>query len=58
MSEDFSDLENEIRMKRRLPYTLSVEKVEGNLIYTHTQWGNDIVYKEKDGSYEIVKSTE
>ena len=49
--EDFRELEDEIKNKRRLPYTLIVEKIEGDLIYTHNQWGNDVVYKKKDGNY-------
>jgi hypothetical protein len=51
---DFTELEDDIRLKRQLPYTLTVEKKEGKLIYTRNIWGNSVIYRETDdGMYEI-----
>ena len=52
--EDFRSLEDDIKSKRHLPYTLIVEKVDGDLIYAHNQWGNDVVYKKEDGNYHLI----
>ncbi|MHA1519509.1 MAG: hypothetical protein ACTSVZ_04995 [Promethearchaeota archaeon] len=47
--------EDDIHEKRQLPYTLTVEKVEGDLIYTHNQWGNNSLYKRlEDGTYLLL----
>lgn len=61
---DYDRIADDIRVRRQLPYTLTVEKVEGEKIYTHNIWGNSVVYrsvtkKEKDEDvtyYELVKS--
>jgi hypothetical protein len=53
--EDFEFYEEDIREKRQLPYTLTVEKIEGELIYAHNQWGNNCVYRVlENGHYELV----
>lgn len=57
--EEYEFYEEDIQEKRQLPYTLTVEKIEGELIYTHNQWGNNCVYKRlDDGNYELVKNEE
>ena len=53
--EEFELYEEDILLKRQLPYSLTVEKVEGDLIYTHNQWGNNSLYKRlEDGSYLLL----
>lgn len=53
--DNHSDIEEEIRTRNSLPYTLTVEKVEGNKIFTHNIWGNSVVYiANKDGSYSVL----
>ena len=53
-AEEIRDLERDIEFERQLPYTLIVEKVEGDEIYTHNQWGNEIIYlKNENGSFSI-----
>jgi hypothetical protein len=54
VKENFIEIEEEIRMKNSLPYTVTVEKVEGNKVFTHNIWGNSVVYlQNKDGSYSV-----
>ena len=53
--EEFAFYEEDILLKQQLPYSLTVEKVEGDLIYTHNQWGNNSLYKRlEDGSYLLL----
>ena len=55
-SNENRELAEKIRAKRQLPYTLSIDKIEGNIITTHNIWGNTVIYKElKDGDFEILK---
>ena len=62
-SEDENDFEfyaEEIQEKRRLPYSLIVEKIEGDIIFTQNQWGNAVKYKHnivKD-NFDIITDTE
>ncbi len=52
------ELAEKIRVKRQLPYTVSIDKIEGDKIITHNIWGNTVIYKElKDGDFEIHKSS-
>ncbi len=55
MSEDLAFYEIDIQEKRKLPYTITVEKVENNIIYVHNQWGNDLKYKIVKDDYELIK---
>ena len=51
------ELEEDIRIERQLPYTITVEKVEGDIVWTHNQWGNSMKYKmEEDGSFTLINS--
>ncbi|UYP48236.1 hypothetical protein NEF87_004521 [Candidatus Lokiarchaeum ossiferum] len=54
MSEEFTFYEVDIQEKRQLPYTITVEKVEGDIIFTHNQWGNSVRYQKVDDDYEIL----
>ena len=55
-SDEHFELAERIRAKRQLPYTISIEKIDGNIITTHNIWGNTVTYKElKDGDFEILK---
>ncbi|MHA1776329.1 MAG: hypothetical protein ACTSWC_06115 [Promethearchaeota archaeon] len=54
--DEYEFYEEDIREKRQLPYTISVEKIDGNIIYTHNQWGNNVVYRRlENGDYKLVK---
>ena len=55
-SEEYRELAERIRVKRQLPYTISIEKIDGKTITTHNIWGNTVTYKElKDGDFEILE---
>jgi len=57
--EEFAEIEEAIRSSRQLPFTLTVEKVDGNKVYTHNIWGNAAVYVKKDnGKYDLVEEKE
>ena len=50
------ELAEKIRANRQLPYTITIEKREGNKIITHNIWGNTVIYKElKDGTFEMLE---
>ncbi|WP_457557593.1 hypothetical protein [Candidatus Harpocratesius sp.] len=58
-NEEYEFYEEDIREKRQLPYTITVEKIEGDIIYTHNQWGNNVVYRHlENGEYELVLDKE
>lgn len=49
------ELAEKIRTKRQLPYTITIEKIEGDKIITHNIWGNTVVYKKlKDGNFDML----
>ena len=55
-SEEYRKLAEQIRIKRQLPYTISIEKIEGDTITTHNIWGNTVTYKDlKNGDFEILE---
>lgn len=55
-STEFRELAEKIKLSRQLPYTITIEKREGDKIITHNIWGNTVIYKElKDGSFELQK---
>jgi hypothetical protein len=53
MSEknDLQGIAKEIAIQRNLPYTIKVEKIDGNKYYCRSSWGNHIVYIKKKDSY-------
>jgi len=54
-SDDNRELAEKIRKNRQLPYTITIEKQEGDKIITHNIWGNTVIYKElEDGNYEVL----
>ncbi len=52
--EDFMFLADDIQEKRHLPYSVTVEKVEGDIIYVHNQWGNNVRYIKGANTYELL----
>ena len=44
-------LAEEIAAKRNLPYTLKIERVDGDKIYCRNSWGSHILYIKKDENY-------
>ena len=54
--EEYNEIEEDIRERRALPYTLTIEKMEGNKIYTHNIWGNSVIFlKSDDGNYTVYQ---
>ncbi len=51
---DLIQLAEDIMTKRALPYSLIVEKVEGDEIFVRNNWGTHIKYVRKGETYEIV----
>ncbi|GAB4309826.1 MAG: hypothetical protein Kow0069_09470 [Promethearchaeota archaeon] len=45
----------EIVERRKLPYLLIVEKVDGDLYYTRNSWGSQVVYRKVGDEYELVE---
>jgi hypothetical protein len=52
--EDFMFLADDIQEKRQLPYSVEIVKIEGDIIYTHNQWGNDVRYLKGKDVYELL----
>ena len=52
--EDFVFLADDIQEKRQLPYSVTVQKVEGDVIYAHNQWGNDVRYIKGANTYDLL----
>ena len=55
--EEYQFYEHDIANKRQLPYTITVEKIEDDVIYCHNQWGSDIVYRKVDKGYELIEES-
>jgi hypothetical protein len=54
--EDYTEVEEDIRQVRQLPYTITVEKVDGDIIYCHNIWGNSIKYRRNEKSvFDVIK---
>ncbi len=51
LSED--ELAQLIMEQRNLPYTLKVERVDGNKIFSRNSWGNHILYIYKDDKFNL-----
>ena len=52
--EDFAELADLLKISRHLPYTLTIEKIEGDIIYTHTPWGNNIQYRREGDDFALI----
>ncbi len=53
---NYDEIAEIIRHDRSLPYTLTVEKIEDKIVWTHNQWGNSVKYTQKpDGHFDIVE---
>ncbi|MBN2155686.1 MAG: hypothetical protein JW776_06565 [Candidatus Lokiarchaeota archaeon] len=51
--EKLDAIAKEIALVRNLPYTLKIEKVDGNTYHCRSSWGNHITYIKKDDHYFI-----
>jgi hypothetical protein len=49
--EELNALAKEIITQRNLPYTIKIEKIDGDKLYCRSSWGNHIVYVKKDEKY-------
>ena len=49
--EELDLMAREISSQRDLPYTLKIEKIDGEKIYCRSSWGNHIVYIKKKDKY-------
>jgi hypothetical protein len=57
LNVEFEEIAEMIRNDQNLPYTITVEKVEGNVVWTHNQWGNSVKYIDNtDGTYKLKDS--
>ncbi len=54
VEEEFMFLADDIQEKRQLPYSVTVVKIEGDIIYAHNQWGNDVRYIKGANTYELL----
>ena len=52
---EFNDLPDrpQIIEKRNLPYSIKVERVEGNKIFCRNSWGNHILYIRQDNNFYL-----
>ena len=50
---DLIALSNEIIEKRNLPYSIKVERIEGNKVFCRNSWGNHILYIKQDDDYYL-----
>ena len=58
LNENGSDLDlialsMKIIEKRNLPYSIKVERVEGNKIFCRNSWGNHVLYIKQDDDYYL-----
>ena len=49
--QELEALGKEIAHQRNLPYTIKVEKIEGDKFWCRSSWGNHVVYVKKDNKY-------
>ena len=55
--EEVEKIAKEIAVQRNLPYTLKIERIDGNKFYCRSSWGNHMVYIKKKDKY-ILESQE
>ncbi len=48
---DEGELAKFIGKNRNLPYTLKIERIDGDKIFVRNSWGNHLVYILKDGNF-------
>jgi hypothetical protein len=48
---DEGQLAKIIAQKRNLPYTIKIERIDGDKIYIRNSWGNHLVYIHKDNDF-------
>jgi hypothetical protein len=50
-NDEFEGIAKEIVSQRNLPYTLKIERIDGEKIYCRSSWGNHILYVKKKDKY-------
>ena len=59
MSEhELEAMAKEISTQRNLPYSLKIEKIEGDKLWCRSSWGNHVVYIKKDNRYYLDSELE
>jgi hypothetical protein len=49
--EEINAIAKEISFQRNLPYSLKIEKIDGEKLYCRSSWGNHIIYIKKKDKY-------
>jgi len=52
-NEEIEAIAKEIANQRNLPYTIKIERIDGDKIYCRSSWGNHIVYLKKEEKYVL-----
>ena len=56
-NEEIEAIAKEIANQRNLPYTLKIERIDGEKIYCRSSWGNHIVYLKIKDKYVLESET-
>ena len=49
--QELDAMAKEISSQRNLPYSIKIEKIEGEKLFCRSSWGNHIVYIKKKDKY-------
>jgi hypothetical protein len=49
--QELDVMAKEISSQRNLPYTIKIEKIEGEKLFCRSSWGNHIIYIKKKDKY-------
>ena len=49
--QELDAMAKEIAKLRNLPYTIKIEKIDGDKLFCRSSWGNHIIYIKKDDRY-------
>jgi hypothetical protein len=49
--EELDTMAKTIMNQRNLPYTIKIEKIDGEKLFCRSSWGNHIVYIKKKDKY-------
>ncbi len=49
--EELKIMAKEISTQRNLPYTIKIEKIDGEKLFCRSSWGNHVIYIKKKDKY-------
>ena len=49
--EELKIMSKEISTQRNLPYTIKIEKIDGEKLFCRSSWGNHVIYIKKKDKY-------